>query len=112
MQIVITNREEIAVRIASTLKKLGIHSVTVYPKQDRGTRHLAVADSSFLLEGHTAAETYLDGKQIIKSAETSGADAIIPGYGFLSEDTDFAEECEEEGIVWMDLLRIRCGLSG
>ncbi|KAN0093515.1 Allophanate hydrolase subunit 2 domain containing protein [Hyaloscypha variabilis] len=100
-KIVIANRGEIAVRIASTLKKLGIHSVAAYSKQDRGTRHLAVADSSFLLEGDTVAETYLDGKQIIKIAKTSGADAIIPGYGFLSENADFAEECEKEGIVWI-----------
>ncbi|CZR59444.1 related to DUR1,2-urea amidolyase [Phialocephala subalpina] len=100
-KIVIANRGEIAVRIASTLKRLGIHSVAVYSRQDRGSRHVAVADSSFLLEGTTVSETYLAGKQIINIAKTSGAEAIIPGYGFLSENADFAEECEKEGIIWI-----------
>lgn len=100
-KILIANRGEIAIRIASTLKKLDIHSIAVYSKEDRGSQHVKMADSSFLLEGTTVAETYLSRSQIIQIAKGAGADGIIPGYGFLSESADFAETCEEEGLVWI-----------
>lgn len=100
-KILIANRGEIAVRIASTLRKLNIHSIAVYSKVDRGSQHVKMADSSYLLEGTTVAETYLSGPQIIQIAKGAGADGIIPGYGFLSENADFAETCEDAGLIWI-----------
>ncbi|KAL5322618.1 hypothetical protein ACEPPN_010591 [Leptodophora sp. 'Broadleaf-Isolate-01'] len=100
-KILIANRGEIAVRIVATLKRLGIHAIAVYSKEDRSSQHVIDADASIFLEGDTVAETYLSPSQIIKVAKGASADAIMPGYGFLSENADFAEACEESGMIWI-----------
>ncbi|PVH82448.1 allophanate hydrolase [Cadophora sp. DSE1049] len=100
-KVLVANRGEIAVRIVATLKKLGIHAICVYSKEDRNSQHVLDADASITLEGDTVAETYLSPIQIISAAKSIGADAIIPGYGFLSENADFAEACEETGMIWV-----------
>lgn len=99
--ILIANRGEIAVRIISTLRKLGIRSITLYSAEDAKSQHVKEADEAFLLEGDTIEETYLSGDAIIKIAEKSGAKAIIPGYGFLSESAEFARTCEARGLTWI-----------
>jgi urea carboxylase/allophanate hydrolase len=100
-KVLIANRGEIAVRIAAALKKLNIYSVAIYSNEDRTSDHVKAADSCYILEGTSVAETYLSGSQILKIAKESGAQAIIPGYGFLSENAEFAESCEKEHIVWI-----------
>lgn len=100
-KILIANRGEIAIRIASTLKKLGIHTIAIYSEEDNHSQHVKAAESSFLLDGDTVSTTYLDQAQIIKIAQKNKADAIIPGYGFLSENAEFAEVCELAGIAWI-----------
>ncbi|RDW74973.1 hypothetical protein BP6252_06115 [Coleophoma cylindrospora] len=100
-KILVANRGEIAVRIASTLKKLGYHVIAIYSEEDRYSRHVEIADSSFLLEGNTVPMTYLDQTQIVEIARKNKADAIIPGYGFLSENAEFAELCDLAGITWI-----------
>lgn len=99
--VLVANRGEIAVRIMKTLKKLGIKSVAVYSDPDKYAQHVDDADLAVPLYGTTAAETYLDIDKIIKAAKSTGAQAIIPGYGFLSENADFSDRCAEEGIVFV-----------
>ena len=99
--VLIANRGEIAARIVRTLRKMGIGSVAVYSDPDRSSPHVKLADRAVHLPGNSAAETYLRGDLIIAAAKAQGADAIIPGYGFLSENTDFAEACAAEGIVFI-----------
>ncbi|KAH7412923.1 urea carboxylase [Cadophora sp. MPI-SDFR-AT-0126] len=100
-KVLVANRGEIAVRIVATLNKLGIHAIIVYSKDDSTSQHVLDADESIPLEGDTVAETYLSPTQIINAAKSAGADAIIPGYGFLSENADFAGACEESGMIWV-----------
>lgn len=99
--VLIANRGEIACRIARTLKLMNIQSVAVYSDADRNSLHVAAADVAVSLGGQTAAESYLRGDLIIAAAKQTGAQAIIPGYGFLSENADFAAQCEAEGIVFV-----------
>lgn len=99
--VLIANRGEIAVRIIKTLKKLNIRSVAVYSDPDKYSQHVIDADLGVALNGRTAAETYLDIDKIIKAAKDTNAQAIIPGYGFLSENAEFADRCVEEGIVFV-----------
>jgi len=99
--VLIANRGEIAVRIAATLKKMGIKSVAVYSDPDRASRHVTAADVAIPLDGASAADTYLRSDKILAAAKASGAEAIIPGYGFLSENAGFAEECEQAGIAFV-----------
>ena len=99
--ILIANRGEIAVRIISTLKRLGIRSVAIYSQDDSKSQHVHDADDSFLLPGNTLKSTYLSGAEIIKTAKDSGVQAVIPGCGFLSESAEFAEACEKSGLVWI-----------
>lgn len=99
--VLVANRGEIAVRIIRTLKKLGIKSVAVFSEPDRYAQHVRDADDSVPLKGSTAAETYLSVRKIIHAARLTGCQAIIPGYGFLSENADFAQACDEEGIVFV-----------
>lgn len=99
--VLIANRGEIAVRIARTLKKMGIRSVAVHSDADRDSLHVAAADVAVALGGDSAAESYLRGERIIEIARATGAQAIIPGYGFLSENTAFAEQCAAAGIVFV-----------
>lgn len=96
--VLVANRGEIAVRIMKTLKKLNIKSVAVYSDPDKYSQHVTDADISVPLNGRTAAETYLDIEKIIAAAKETKAEAIIPGYGFLSENADFSDRCAAEGI--------------
>ncbi len=98
--VLIANRGEIAVRIAKTLKKMGIESVAVYSDADRNSAHVTVCDKAICLGGNTAAESYLKADLILAAAKETGAQAIIPGYGFLSENANFCEKCEAEGIAF------------
>lgn len=98
--VLIANRGEIAVRIAATLKKMGIQSVAVYSDADRNSAHVMAADKAVCLGGNSAAESYLQVEKILAAAKESGAQAIIPGYGFLSENVAFAERCAAENIAF------------
>jgi 3-methylcrotonyl-CoA carboxylase alpha subunit len=97
-KILVANRGEIARRIFRACRELGVRSVAVYSEVDRGAAWVRTADESYQLEGKSARETYLNQGLIFEAARLSGADAIHPGYGFLSENADFAEGCEERGF--------------
>ncbi|MDE6789928.1 MAG: 5-oxoprolinase/urea amidolyase family protein, partial [Ruminococcus sp.] len=97
-KVLIANRGAIAVRIQRTLSKMGVKSVAVYSKADRDSLHVENADEAVYLGEGTAKETYLDVNKIINAALETGAEAIHPGYGFLSENTLFAAKCEENNI--------------
>lgn len=99
--VLIANRGEIAVRIIKTLKKMGIKSIAIYSDPDKYSQHVLLADVAIPLHGSTAAETYLDAEKIIQIAKQTKTDAIIPGYGFLSENAAFADRCKEEGIIFI-----------
>ncbi len=99
-RVLIANRGEVALRINSTLARLGVESVTVYTYSDRGSAHAEMTPLSFLLEDG-ARTGYLDGRQIIAAALSSGAQAIHPGYGFLAESAEFARGCQKAGIVFI-----------
>ncbi len=100
-KVLIANRGEIAVRIIRTLKSMGIISVSVYAEADRNSAHVTDADEAYSLGTGNVAETYLQGERIIAIARQCGAQAIIPGYGFLSENAEFAETCEANGLVFV-----------
>lgn len=100
-KILIANRGEIACRVIQTARCLGIRCVAVYSEADRNARHVALADEAFLLGPAPSSESYLRGDKIIEIALQSGAQAIHPGYGFLSENTDFADACSQNGIVFI-----------
>ncbi|MDY7025743.1 MAG: urea carboxylase [Pseudomonadota bacterium] len=97
-KVLIANRAAIATRIIRTLKRLGITSVSVYAEQDRHSLHVRQADEAFSLGEGGAAETYLNQEAILGIAQQSGADAIHPGYGFLSENPTFVQACDQAGI--------------
>jgi 3-methylcrotonyl-CoA carboxylase alpha subunit len=100
-KILISNRGEIACRLMRTAKRLGIATVAVYSEADAGALHVAMADEAILIGPPPARESYLDIARIIDAAKRSGAQAIHPGYGFLSENADFAAACEAAGIVFI-----------
>ena len=100
-KVLIANRGEIAVRIIRACKDAGLGSVAVYADGDRSALHVTMADEAYSLKGETATETYLSFEKILRVAQQSGADAIHPGYGFLSENADFAEAVIEAGLVWI-----------
>lgn len=100
-KVLIANRGTIAVRIIRTLKKMKITAVAVYAQADEKSLHVELADESYLLEGQTVNETYLDTQQLLTIAKNCQAEAIIPGYGFLSENADFVEQCNANGIVFI-----------
>ncbi len=101
MKILVANRGEIALRIQRTARRMGIQTVAVYSKYDSEAQHVLQADESVLLPGESLAETYLNIDAIIAAAKKTGATAIHPGYGFLSENPLFSEACEREGIVFV-----------
>jgi len=100
-KILIANRGEIACRVAATCKRLGIASVAVYSDADADAKHVSACDEAVHIGGATAAESYLRVARIIEAARATGAQAVHPGYGFLSENEDFAHACEAAGIVFI-----------
>src|SRR5277367_4527485 len=99
--LLIANRGEIACRIARTARRMGIATVAVYSEADTDSLHMRTADTAVLIGASPARESYLNIPRIIAAASASGADAIHPGYGFLSENPAFAEACAEAGIVFV-----------
>lgn len=100
-RVLIANRGEIAVRVIRACRDHGIESVAVYSDEDRDAIHTKSADFAFSLNGVTATQTYLDISKIITAAKDSGADAVHPGYGFLSERADFAQAVIDAGLIWI-----------
>jgi propionyl-CoA carboxylase alpha chain len=100
-KILIANRGEIACRVIATAKKMGIATVAVYSEADREARHVMLADEAVLLGPAPSRESYLVADKIIAAAKSTGAQAIHPGYGFLSENEAFAKRCEDEGIAFI-----------
>jgi acetyl-CoA/propionyl-CoA carboxylase biotin carboxyl carrier protein len=100
-KVLIANRGEIAIRVARTLKEMGIGSVAVYSEIDRDAPHVREADEAFLIGPAVPAESYLNVIKIIDTAKQAGAEAIHPGYGFLAENADFARACAEAGITFI-----------
>ena len=100
-KILIANRGEIAVRIIRACKEMGVATVAVYSEADKNALHVALADQAYCIGGNSAPESYLNEKQIISTALLSGAQAIHPGYGFLSENAHFARMCRQHGLVFI-----------
>ena len=99
--LLVANRGEIACRIIRTAQRLGIRTIAVYSDADAGARHVAMADAARRLGPAPAAESYLRGEAILAAARESGADAVHPGYGFLAENADFAQACEDAGLAFV-----------
>jgi len=100
-KVLIANRGEIAVRITQTLQAMGLRVVAIYTPMDADALHVRVADEAWPLAGNTLKETYLNPAQIIQIAKQAGAQAIHPGYGFLSENAPFAQACADAGLVFI-----------
>ena len=100
-KILIANRGEIACRVIKTARKMGIATVAVYSDADRDARHVELADEAVHIGAAPSRESYLVAVKIIDAAKKTGAQAIHPGYGFLSENEEFARRVEEEGIVFI-----------
>ena len=111
-KILIANRGEIAVRIMATCREMGIATVAVYSEVDRTARHVREADEAYEIGPAPATQSYLRGDTIVEVARQSGAEAIHPGYGFLSENTAFVQACESVGYCLYRPTRCRHALDG
>ena len=100
-KVLVANRGEIAVRVMKTVKAMGYATVAVYSDADRNARHVKVADEAVYIGASKVSESYLSIQNIIEACKKTGADAVHPGYGFLSENTDFAAACAENGITFI-----------
>src|SRR5580658_1862412 len=109
-KILIANRGEIALRVLSACKELGVRTVAVYPEADRNSPHVAFADDAVCTGPPRSSDSYLNIPQVISAAEITNVDAIHPGYGFLSENANFAEVCEASEITFIgprpDVIRL------
>ena len=100
-KILIANRGEIALRIIHACRELGVKTVAVYSEADENSLHVRFADEDVCIGPARSADSYLNVPAIISAAEITGADAIHPGYGFLSENADFAERVEQSGFIFI-----------
>src|SRR5512138_817295 len=100
-KVLVANRGEIAVRIIRACRELGIASVAVYSEVDSGARHVALADEAYPIGAASPGESYLNIARLIEAAKNSGCDCVHPGYGFLSENEDFAAAVIDAGLIWI-----------
>ncbi|XP_040896866.1 methylcrotonoyl-CoA carboxylase subunit alpha, mitochondrial [Toxotes jaculatrix] len=100
-KVLIANRGEIACRVMRTAKKMGVRSVAVYSDADRHSMHVAMADEAYRIGPPPSQQSYLSMEKVLEVAKKSGSHAVHPGYGFLSENTEFAEACKQEGIIFI-----------
>ncbi|HKX94547.1 MAG TPA: biotin carboxylase N-terminal domain-containing protein, partial [Methylibium sp.] len=100
-KILIANRGEIACRVAATARRLGIATVAVYSDADANARHVQACDEAVWIGGAAARDSYLQADRILAAARATGAQAVHPGYGFLSENEGFAQACADAGIAFI-----------
>ena len=100
-KILIANRGEIACRVIKTARRMGIKTVAVYSEADKDARHVELADEAVLIGPAPSRESYLVADRIIAACKQTGAEAVHPGYGFLSENAEFSRRVEEEGIIFI-----------